>query len=94
MTNDNSNNSSSNSKPVAALNVYKKVAIIRGSDDVLTYEDAEGSIKTITDLHLAAVATVRKNHLIFVIFVVWLQFRIVLTFFPEHFSRSYSDATT
>ena len=43
---------------VAALNVYKKVAIIRRSTDVLTYEDAEGKSKTVTDLHLAAVATV------------------------------------
>ncbi|KAG7362863.1 enhancer of polycomb-like protein [Nitzschia inconspicua] len=42
-------------QPVAALNVYKKVAIIRGSDDVLTYEDADGNVKTVTDLHLAAV---------------------------------------
>lgn len=46
-------------KAVAALNVYKKVAIIRGSDDSLTFEDPEGNVKTITDLHLAAVATVR-----------------------------------
>ena len=45
-------------KPVAALNVYKKVAIIRRSTDVLTYEDAEGKSKTVTDLHLAAVETV------------------------------------
>jgi hypothetical protein len=45
-------------KPVAALNVYKKVAIIRGSDDSLTFEDPDGNVKTITDLHLAAVATV------------------------------------
>ncbi len=45
----------------SALNVYKKVAIIRGSEDVLTYEEADGSCKTITDLHLAAVATVSKN---------------------------------
>ena len=43
---------------VAALNVYKKVAIIRGSDDVLSYEDPEGNVKTITDLHLAAASTV------------------------------------
>ena len=42
----------------AALNVYKKVAIIRNSDDVLTYEDIGGTLKTVTDLHLAAVATV------------------------------------
>lgn len=41
----------------AALNVYKKVAIIRNSDDVLTYEDIGGTLKTVTDLHLAAVAT-------------------------------------
>mmetsp|Transcript_12994 Transcript_12994/g.30352 ORF Transcript_12994/g.30352 Transcript_12994/m.30352 type:complete len:643 (-) Transcript_12994:155-2083(-) len=41
----------------AALNVYKKVAIIRGSEDVLTYEDSAGNFKTVTDLHLAAVAT-------------------------------------
>eukprot|EP00536_Pseudo-nitzschia_multiseries_P006982 jgi/Psemu1/65813/estExt_Genemark1.C_1560003 len=38
----------------AALNVYKKVAIIRGSEDVLTYEDGAGNFKTVTDLHLAA----------------------------------------
>jgi len=43
---------------VAALNVYKKVAIIRRSTDVLSYEDAEGNVKTIADLHLAAAATV------------------------------------
>jgi hypothetical protein len=46
-------------KAVSALNVYKKVAIIRGSDDVLTYEDPDGNIKTVTDLHLAAVESVR-----------------------------------
>jgi hypothetical protein len=43
-----------------ALNVYKKVAIIRGSDDSLTFEDPEGNVKTISDLHLAAVATVSQ----------------------------------
>ena len=43
----------------AALNVYIKVAIIRKADDVLTYEDSEGNIKTVTDLHLAAAVTVR-----------------------------------
>ena len=46
-------------KPAAAaLNVYIKVAIIRKADDVLTYEDSEGTIKTVTDLHLAAAVTV------------------------------------
>ena len=55
--------SSTNTSAIAApsaLNVYKKVAIIRGEEDVLTYEDSEGSFKTITDLHLAAVATVSR----------------------------------
>lgn len=47
-----------NKPAVAALNVYKKVAIIRKADDVLTYEDAEGNVKTVSDLHLAAAATV------------------------------------
>ncbi|MGK3744876.1 MAG: hypothetical protein ACI8RD_003825 [Bacillariaceae sp.] len=56
-------NSSNKPKPSSgnaptALNVYKKVAIIRGSDDVLTYEDTDGNFKTVEDLHLAAVATV------------------------------------
>ena len=44
----------------SALNVYKKVAIIRGEEDVLTYEDGDGGYKTVTDLHLAAVATVSR----------------------------------
>ena len=44
----------------SALNVYKKVAIIRGEEDVLTYEDGEGNVKTVTDLHLAAVESVRR----------------------------------
>ena len=52
--------SNSTMNGVTALNVYKKVAIIRGSTDVLSYEDASGNVKTITDLHLAAVATVRS----------------------------------
>lgn len=47
----------------SALNVYKEVAIIRGSEDVLTYEDGEGGYKTVTDLHLAAVATVSRDDL-------------------------------
>lgn len=46
----------------AALNVYKKVAIIRGSEDVLTYEDGAGNFKTVNDLHLAAVTTVSIVH--------------------------------
>lgn len=56
MTTSNPKKKTSVSAP-SALNVYKKVAIIRGSDDVLTYEDGEGNFKTVTDLHLAAVAT-------------------------------------
>jgi hypothetical protein len=59
MTANSSNNQTSITAP-SALNVYKKVAIIRGSDDVLTYEDGEGNFKSVTDLHLAAVATVSR----------------------------------
>jgi len=40
-----------------ALNVYKKVRIIRDSDDVLTYNDTDGNFRTVSDLHLAAAAT-------------------------------------
>ena len=47
------------SAPTSALNVYKKVAIIRGEEDVLTYEDNDGNVKTVADLHLAAVESVR-----------------------------------
>ena len=51
-------------KPAAAaLNVYIKVAIIRKADDVLTYEDSEGTIKTVTDLHLAAAVTVSPPYM-------------------------------
>jgi len=45
-------------KGVAGLNVYKKIAIIRKADDVLSYEDSEGNVKTVTDLHLAGAANV------------------------------------
>ena len=68
MTATSSNKQASGTAP-AALNVYKKVAIIRGEEDVLTYEDGDGNFKSVTDLHLAAVATVgrpkkmRKPHL-------------------------------
>lgn len=41
-------------KAVAALNVYKRVAVIRRETDSLAYEDAEGSVKTVTDLGQAA----------------------------------------
>ncbi|CAJ1962415.1 unnamed protein product [Cylindrotheca closterium] len=49
--------SSNTMNGVAALNVYKKVAVIRKSTDVLTYEDGEGNTKSISDLHLAAGAS-------------------------------------
>lgn len=45
-------------KGVGGLSVYKKIAIIRKADDVLSYEDNEGTSKTITELHMAAAATV------------------------------------
>ena len=63
MTTSSSKKQTSVSAP-AALNVYKKVVIIRGSDDVLTYEDGEGNFKSVTDLHLAAVATVSNTALL------------------------------
>ena len=50
-------------KANSGLNVYKKVAIIRKADDVLSFEDAEGNVKTITDLHLAAASTVSNTSL-------------------------------
>jgi len=57
MTTNTSNSKRKLSSVPAALNVYKKVAIIRGSDDVLTYEDNDGNFRTVTDLHLAAAVT-------------------------------------
>jgi hypothetical protein len=32
----------------AGLNIYKKVSVIRHPDDQLNYEDAEGTIKTVS----------------------------------------------
>jgi hypothetical protein len=37
-------------KSIAAINVYKKVTIVRRSSDTVTYEDSEGNIKTVKDL--------------------------------------------
>ena len=34
--------------PPPSLNVYKKVAVIRRSDDKLQYEDATGNLKTVS----------------------------------------------
>lgn len=31
-----------------SLNVYKKISVIRRSDDTLKYEDAEGTLKTVS----------------------------------------------
>ncbi|CAB9512073.1 of polycomb homolog 2 [Seminavis robusta] len=41
-------------KAVAALNVYKKVAVIRKETDSLNYEDADGNVRTVSDLGHAA----------------------------------------
>ena len=45
-----SGNAAGNKPAVAppALNVYKKVAVIRQPSDSLTYEDAEGNIKSVS----------------------------------------------
>lgn len=37
-------------KAIAALNVYKKVAIVRRSTDTVTYEDEKGNLKVVSDL--------------------------------------------
>ena len=47
-------------QPVAALNVYKRVAVVRRETDSLTYEDADGTLKTVTDLGQAASTAVRS----------------------------------
>ena len=46
-------------KGIASLNVYKKVAIVRRASDTLSYEDIDGTIKTISDLGEAAATSVR-----------------------------------
>ena len=48
----------SNNKSIAALSVYKKVAIVRKSSDTLTYEDSDGKTKTISDLARAVSSAV------------------------------------
>jgi len=48
-------------KSVAALNVYKRVAIVRSEQDSLTYEDANGSLKTVTDIGPAASTAVSSS---------------------------------
>jgi len=35
---------------IAALNVYKQVALVRKSTDTLTLEDEEGKLQTVSDL--------------------------------------------
>jgi hypothetical protein len=46
---------------IAALNVYKQVALVRKSTDALTYEDEEGNLQTITDLGEAASSSVSSG---------------------------------
>lgn len=54
---------SNTTKGIAALNVYKKVAIVRKSSDTLTYEDDQGNTKTISELAGAVSSAVsRLNH--------------------------------
>lgn len=48
-------------KAVAALNVYKRVALVRRETDSLAYEDADGSVKTVTDLGQAASTAVSTS---------------------------------
>ena len=55
---------------IAALNVYKQVALVRTSTDALTFEDDEGNLQTITDLGEAASSSVSSGR-VFVRCVVW-----------------------
>lgn len=48
-------------KGVSALNVYKKIAIVRRSTDALTYEDGDGNVKTVADLGKAASTSVSHH---------------------------------
>lgn len=50
-------------KGIAAINVYKKVAIVRRSSDTVTYEDSDGNIKTVKDLGEVASAAVSRARL-------------------------------
>ena len=47
-------------KGIAAINVYKKVTIVRRSSDTVTYEDNDGNIKTVKDLGEVASTAVRR----------------------------------
>jgi hypothetical protein len=49
-------------KGIAAINVYKKVAIVLRSSDTVTYEDSDGNIKIVKDLGEVASAAVRRAH--------------------------------
>ena len=66
-------------KAVAALNVYKRVALVRRETDSLAYEDADGSVKTVTDLGQAASTAVSTIVLSFVaavtVVLIWSKDR-------------------
>ena len=58
-----SKGSSSLSAP--SLNVYKKVSVIRKSNDRLTYEDVEGTVKSLSIKELGdAIATAVRTALV------------------------------
>ena len=59
-------------KAVAALNVYKRVALVRRETDSLAYEDADGSVKTVTDLGQAASTAVSAIVLSFLLLLLLL----------------------
>jgi hypothetical protein len=49
-------------KSIAAINVYKKVTIVRRPSDTVSYEDSEGNIKTVKDLgEVTSAAAVRVH---------------------------------
>jgi hypothetical protein len=56
--------SSTMMKGIAAINVYKKVTVVRRSSDTVTYEDSEGNIKTVKDLGEVTSATAVREHVL------------------------------
>lgn len=50
--------SSGKKQAIAALNVYKKIAIVRHESDTLSYEDEHGNVQTVANLGAAAASSV------------------------------------
>ena len=57
-TSSSATSSSTSIKGFAALNVYRKVALVRSSNDTLTFEDDTGRLQTVSDFGDAASTSV------------------------------------